>query len=107
MMSLGKPLPWVFSPQKPGSRAPPGAPARVEEDVGGEAAALDVLAQEAVLSRLRERARQPLRSQHELAPAVNERRADPQRVGSNNQPLDQLVRVLLDQLAVVVRARLA
>ena len=56
--------------------------------------------------RLRDGVRQTAARQHQLAAAVDEHGPDPQRVRGDDHPLDELVRVLLHQLAVVEGARL-
>ena len=72
-----------------------------------ESGAEDVLAEEARLPRLRDRRLEPLGAERELAADVDVRRVTADRVGGDDDAFEQLVRVLLDDEAILERAGLA
>ena len=84
------------------------ARAAVHDDVEVEARAEDVLAEEALArARRRSRAIEPFVAERELAAQVDEREVALDRVRRDRDALDELVRIALDEHAVLERRRLA
>ena len=83
-----------------------GAGAAVHDEVERVVGAEDLLADVALLAGLGERGVEHVGLVGVLAADEDERLVGADRVGADDDPLDQLVRVLLHQLAVLERARL-
>ena len=81
--------------------------AAIDDEVAGEVGAHDVLAQKPGGIGLVDRALQAVIRQIELAADVDERMAHLQREGRDQHRLDQLVRRVLENPAILERARLA
>ena len=79
----------------------------MDDDVEREARAEDVGAERAVLVGLVARLLQALEPEGELAPAEDEGLLGADRVGRDRRPLDDLVRVALDEQVVLEGRRLA
>ena len=83
-----------------------GAGAAVHHEVERVVGAEDALAEVAGGARLGHRGVEHVGGDHVLAPDEDERLVGADRVGADDDPLDQLMRVLLHQLAVLERAGL-
>ena len=83
------------------------ARAAVHDDLEVEARTEDVRAEEALGARVVERLRQPVVAERELAAQVDERLVALDRERRDDDALDQLVRIALDEHAVLERRRLA
>ena len=83
-----------------------GAGAAVDDERERVLGAEDPLADEARVARFAQRRVEHVGLEHVLAADVDERAVGPGRVGGDHDPLDQHVRALLHQFAVLERARL-
>ena len=83
------------------------ARAAVHDDLEIEARTEDVLAEEALRARVGERLREAVVAERELAAQVDERLVALDRVRRDDDALDELVRIALDEHAVLERRRLA
>ena len=79
----------------------------MDDDVEAVARSEHVSAKGAVRVRLVAGLLQALETQGELAPAVDEGKLGPGRVGRDRRPLDDLVRIALDEQVILEGRRLA